>query len=188
MKSSIQIKIQLTIKGKITKESPKSIQVKDGAIVIDGPRAHLFYDGKVESHNFKDFIFRAEVMTRKGANSGIYFHTRYQEEGWPYYGYECQVNNTHGDPQKTGGLWGVEKVNPAPVKDDEWFNYQIRVKGKKVNIKINGKTVMTFTESENPKHLKDLPGRQIKSGTFALQAHDPKSVVHYRNIRVKPLK
>ena len=66
-----------SLKGwKISKESPKSITVKDGNIVIDGPRAHLFYDGEVQDHNFKNFVLRAEVMTKPSANSGIYFHTK----------------------------------------------------------------------------------------------------------------
>ena len=37
-----------SLKGwKVNKENPKSITVKDGNIVIDGPRAHLFYAGDV---------------------------------------------------------------------------------------------------------------------------------------------
>ena len=173
---------------KVNKENPKSITVKDGNIVIDGPRAHLFYAGDVENHNFKNFVLRAQVKTFPKANSGIYFHTKYEDSGWPYAGFEAQVNNTHGDPKKTGGLYAVKDVNPAPAKDGEWFDYEIRVKGKKVNIKINGKVTSSWTEIPNAPHLKSMPGRKLGSGTFALQAHDPKSVVHYRNIRVKPLK
>ncbi|SVB04659.1 uncharacterized protein METZ01_LOCUS157513 [marine metagenome] len=178
-----------SLKGwKINKESPKSIVVKEGNIVIDGPRAHLFYDGEVENHDFKNFVLRAQVKTFPKANSGIYFHTKYEDSGWPYAGFEAQVNNTHGDPKKSGGLYAVKDVNPAPAKDGEWFDYEIRVKGKKVNIKINGKVTSSWTEIPNASHLKSMPGRKLGSGTFALQAHDPKSVVHYRNIRVKPLK
>lgn len=173
---------------KVNKENPKSITVKDGNIVIDGPRAHLFYTGDVENHNFKNFVLRAQVKTFPKANSGIYFHTKYEDSGWPYAGFEAQVNNTHGDPKKSGGLYAVKDVNPAPAKDGEWFDYEIRVKGKKVNIKINGKVTSSWTEIPNAPHLKSMPGRKLGSGTFALQAHDPKSVVHYRNIRVKPLK
>lgn len=173
---------------KVNKENPKSIIVKDGNIVIDGPRAHLFYTGDVENHNFKNFVLRAQVKTFPKANSGIYFHTKYEDSGWPYAGFEAQVNNTHGDPKKSGGLYAVKDVNPAPAKDGEWFDYEIRVKGKKVNIKINGKVTSSWTEIPNAPHLKSMPGRKLGSGTFALQAHDPKSVVHYRNIRVKPLK
>ena len=178
-----------SLKGwKVNKENPKSITVKEGNIVIDGPRAHLFYTGDVENHNFKNFVLRAQVKTFPKANSGIYFHTKYEDSGWPYAGFEAQVNNTHGDPKKSGGLYAVKDVNPAPAKDGEWFDYEIRVKGKKVNIKINGKVTSSWTEIPNAPHLKSMPGRKLGSGTFALQAHDPKSVVHYRNIRVKPLK
>ena len=178
-----------SLKGwKVNKENPKSITVKDGNIVIDGPRAHLFYAGDVENHNFKNFVLRAQVKTFPMANSGIYFHTKYEDSGWPYAGFEAQVNNTHGDPKKSGGLYAVKDVNPAPAKDGEWFDYEIRVKGKKVNIKINGKVTSSWTEVPNAPHLKSMPGRKLGSGTFALQAHDPKSVIHYRNIRVKPLK
>ena len=173
---------------RVNSENPKSIIVKDGKIVIDGPRAHLFYAGDVEKHNFKNFVLRAQVKTFPKANSGIYFHTKYQDSGWPDAGFEAQVNNTHGDPKKTGGLYAVKDVNPAPAKDGEWFDYEIRVKDKKVTIKINGKVTSSWTEIPNAPHLKSMPGRKLGSGTFALQAHDPKSVVHYRNIRVKPLK
>ena len=173
---------------KVNKENPKSITVKDGNIVIDGPRAHLFYTGDVENHNFKNFVLRAQVKTFPKANSGIYFHTKYEDSGWPYAGFEAQVNNTHGDPKKSGGLYAVKDVNPAPAKDGEWFDYEIRVKDKKVTIKINGKVTSSWTEVPNAPHLKSMPGRKLGSGTFALQAHDPKSVIHYRNIRVKPLK
>ena len=178
-----------SLKGwKVNTENPKSIFVKDGNIVIDGPRAHLFYAGDVQDSNFKNFVFRAQVKTFPKANSGIYFHTKYQDKGWPDAGFEAQVNNTHGDPKKTGGLYAVKDVNPAPAKDGEWFDYEIRVKGKKIAIKINGKVTSRWTEVPNAPHLKSMPGRKLGSGTFALQAHDPKSVVHYRNIRVKPLK
>ena len=173
---------------KVNKENPKSITVKDGNIVIDGPRAHLFYAGDVENHNFKNFVLRAQVKTFPKANSGIYFHTKYEDSGWPYAGFEAQVNNTHGDPKKSGGLYAVKDVNPAPAKDGEWFDYEIRVKDKKVIIKINGKITSSWKEVPNAPHLKSMPGRKLGSGTFALQAHDPKSVVHYRNIRVRPLK
>ena len=173
---------------RVNSENPKSIIVKDGNIVIDGPRAHLFYAGDVEKHNFKNFVLRAQVKTFPKANSGIYFHTKYQDSGWPDAGCEAQVNNTHGDPKKTGGLYAVKDVNPAPAKDGEWFDYEIRVKDKKVTIKINGKGTSSWTEVPNAPHLKSMPGRKLGSGTFALQAHDPKSVIHYRNIRVKPLK
>ena len=61
-----------------------SFQVRDGMIVAHGkPFSHLFYVGSVNSGVFKNFEFKAEVMTKPNSNGGIYFHTRYQPTGWP---------------------------------------------------------------------------------------------------------
>ncbi|MBC7874292.1 MAG: DUF1080 domain-containing protein, partial [Ferruginibacter sp.] len=85
----------------------QSFTVKDGAIVVNGNVAHLFYDGPVQQHSFKNFEFKADVMTLPGSNSGIYFHTVFQESSWPQKGYEVQVNNSHTDWRRTGSLYGI---------------------------------------------------------------------------------
>jgi hypothetical protein len=161
--------------------------VQDGAIVANGDVAHLFYDGDVMQHNFKNFEFKADVMTTPGSNSGIYFHTAYQETGWPAKGYEVQVNNSHTDWRRTGSLYAIEDVKDVFVKDNEWFTEYFMVKGKRVIIKINDKTVVDYTEPDNVQRPADMAGRVISGGTFALQGHDPKSKVYFKNILVKPL-
>lgn len=170
---------------KVNGESPKSIRVEEGNIVIDGPRTHAFYNGP--NHDFKNFEFKAKVKTFAGANSGIYFHTKFQDSGWPDAGYECQVNNTHSDKKKTGGLYAVKDNFDPVAKDGEWFDYYIKVEGMHVIIKIDGELITEYTQPENPEHLKSMPGRKIGSGTIALQAHDPKSVVHYKDLQLKIL-
>lgn len=169
-------------------ENDKSIRLEDGAIVANGNRCHLFYVG--DDKPFKDFHLALEVMTKPNANGGIYFHTKYQEEGWPAVGHECQVNNTYQpDPQKTGGVYKVAKVLEAPAKDNEWFKYEIIVKGNHVVVKIDGQVTADYMEDaaalDKDKSIE--PHRRVGEGTFALQAHDPKSTVLYRNIRVKRL-
>ena len=168
-------------------ENSESVVVEDGAIVTHGERAHAFYVGDDGKASFTNFHLKAKVKTAKGANSGIYFHTEYQEEGWPSKGYECQVNNTQQDPKKTGGLYAVQDNFEAPVKDDVWFDYDIIVEGKHVVVKINGKTISDYTEPEDVKRKESLAGRLIGSGTFALQAHDPGSKVWFKDIMVKTL-
>ena len=164
-------------------EHPDSFSVKDGLLVAHGPRAHLFYEGPVENHNFKNFHFKADVMTKPGANSGLYFHTKFQKEGWPSAGYEIQVNQTHSDPKKSSGLYGVQDVFDAPAKDNQWYTQEIIVQGKHIITKVNGKTLVDYTEPDNVRG-----GRKLSSGTFAIQAHDPNSEVMFKNIKVKPLK
>lgn len=170
---------------KKTKENEGSWTIEDGAFKAHGSRAHLFYVG--QDKPFVNFELKVDVMTRENSNGGIYFHTRYQEEGWPRYGFEVQVNNTYRkDPRKTGSLYAVKDVTEAPAKDDVWFTEHVIVKGNQVTIKVDGKTVVEYTEPEGTKAGKNFT-RKLDKGTFALQAHDPNSIVYFKNIRVKRL-
>ena len=170
-------------------DSPGTFKVEDRNMVVNGPRSHLYYVGPVNKHEFKNFHLKAELMTFPKANSGIYFHTEYQESGWPNKGFECQVNETHGDVKKTGGLYNVKDVmNQSPVKNNEWYTYDIIVKDKTVTLKINGKTTTEWTQPDDWKGPEGMPGRVLSSGTIAIQGHDPGSKVLYRSIKIKPLK
>lgn len=170
-------------------EHADSFRVENGELITHGDRGHLFYIGDFHSANFTDFEAELQVKTTPGSNSGFYFHTAFQEEGWPAKGYECQINATHKDPKKTGSLYGIVNVmDVAPHADNEWFTYHIIVKGKTITIQVNGVTTVTYTEPADgslpdPKSA----GRKLSSGTFAIQAHDPGSEVHFKSIRVKPL-
>ena len=168
-------------------ENAGSFSIVNGAIQVAGPRAHLFYEGPIKNHMFKNFEFRAQVMTKPGANSGIYIHTDYQEGGWPSKGYEIQVNNSHTDWKRTGSLYNIQDVKETYVKDNEWYTEYIRVEGKHITIKINDKTVVDYEETDTDKRSAGEKNRILSSGTFALQAHDPKSVVLFKDIQVKPL-
>lgn len=174
-----------TFKGWKISENPESWSIKDGAFVANGPRSHLFYVG--EDKPFKDFELRVDVLTKKDSNGGIYFHTKFQDVGWPKYGFEAQVNNAAGkDPQKTGSLYAVVKNLEVPAKDDEWFTETVIVKGNKITIQVNDKVIVDYTEPADQKAGEDFT-RKIDQGTFALQAHDPGSTVYFKNIRVKRL-
>ena len=175
-------------------EHPGSWKVSDGLLTADGPRSHLFYTGKVGSADFKNFELKAEVMTRAGANSGIYFHTRYQATGWPEKGFEVQVNNTHrgeGDyreRKKTASLYGVRNIYKQLADDDRWFEMHITVRGKQVQIRLNGMLVVDYVEADPPLHeTGEGSGRVLDRGTFALQCHDVGSKAFFRSIRVRPL-
>lgn len=168
-------------------ENASTFSVDSGMIIVHGPTAHLFYNGDVLQHNFKNFELKVDVMTTPGSNSGIYFHTVYQESSWPAKGYEVQVNNSHTDWRKTGSLYGIQDVKEVYVKDNEWYTEYIKVEGKRVIIKINNKTVVDCTEPDKVKRAEGDEQRILSGGTFALQGHDPKSKVYFKNIMVKPL-
>jgi hypothetical protein len=185
-----------TLAGWKAPERPESWKVEDGAFVTRGDRSHLYYVGKVGKHDFRNFEFSAEVLTESGSNSGIYIHTKYQPEGWPKAGYELQVINSNPPAEKmngwiehkmTGSIYAVRNTWVAPAKDNEWFSYRIRVVGKTIQTFINDKLICEYAEPENPWRAEGKKGRLLNSGTFALQAHDPGSVVKYRNMKVKIL-
>ena len=176
-----------TLNGWKVGANAETFKVEDGAIVVNGKVAHLFYDGDINNHQFKNFEFKADVMTTPGSNSGIYLHTEYQQGGWPKKGYESQVNNSHTDWRRTGSLYGIQDVKDVYVKDNEWYTEYIKVEGKRIVIKINDKTVVDYTEPDNVQRGKGDSLRKLSNGTFALQGHDPKSKVYYKNILVKVL-
>lgn len=167
-------------------DNASTFSVENGTIKVTGPVAHLFYVGDVGNHDFENFEFKASVMTKPGANSGIYIHTRYQEDGWPDYGYEVQVNNSHTDWKRTGSLYNIVDIIENYVNDNEWYTEYIKVEGKRIIVKINDTVVVDYTEPEKPKRG-DGSKRYLGSGTFALQGHDPGSVVFYKDIKLKIL-
>ncbi len=165
-------------------QNADTFKLQNGEIVAHGQTAHLFYVG--DPQPFKNFELRVDVMTEPNSNGGIYFHTKYQEKSWPKYGFEAQVNNSHSDWKRTGSLYDVVNVKETYVKDNEWYTQTIMVQDKNVKIKINDKTVVDYTEPADQKAGEQFT-RKLDEGTFALQGHDPKSVIHYKNIRVKRL-
>ncbi len=151
-------------------------KVENGEIVTPPKRSHLFTE-----QEFKNFEYKVDCKTTPGSNSGLYIHTKYQDS-FPDAGYEVQVNQTQGDPVKSGSLYNVVKVFSSPVKDNEWYTYHITVKGKQIVVRINDKVLFEYVEPEG------VTGpRKLSKGSFAIQAHDPKSVAYYKNILVRPL-
>jgi hypothetical protein len=165
--------------------------IKDGAMVANGPVAHAFYDGPVKNHDFKNFELMVDVMAAPNSNGGIYFHTEFQETGFPRKGFEVQVNNTHRDPIKSGSLYHVKDIGADEIKgitkDNEWFTEHIIVQDKNVTIKLNGKEVVNWTQPADWNGGREGAGRVIGHGTIAFQGHDPNSTVYYKNVRIKPL-
>lgn len=189
-----------------TTDKPESFFVEDEVLMVKGGRAHLFYTGKIGKANFKNFELKLKAQTTPNSNSGVYFHTEYQEDGWPSVGFEAQVNSTHSDPKKTGSLYGIADVfvpgagfeafgvriqkngeifmhrEKAPSTDGEWFDYHITVQDERIIIRVNGEVTVDWTQPEGW----EKP-RRIGHGTVALQAHDPNSTTMYKDIRIKIL-
>ena len=204
-----------TLDGWKVGENADVFQVRDGMIVMECPAtthspAHLFYVGDVGGHDFKNLHLKADVLTFPTANSGIYFHTKYQQADWPKLGIECQIDNTHVDWRRTGSLYGIRNLTwgpetppknnkeivtilpKPPVTDNVWYTQEVIYQDGLVTVKLAGKTMFEYrlphadVEHKLPTGMTWLP-----RGTFALQGHPPmpghSSKTYFRNIRVKIL-
>lgn len=183
-----------TLHGWQPSENKSSWTVSDGMLTANGPRSHLFYVGPIQGASFKNFELAVELITQPDCNSGVYFHTAYQESGFPEKGFEVQVNNTaRGDGgylerKKTGSLYGLRNLYKQLVPDQKPFRIEIAVRGKNVQIRLGGKLVVDYVEPTPPV----IPaggeqGRFLDHGTFALQCHNDGSKIAYRSVRVRPL-
>ena len=172
---------------KLSNEASWSIE--DGAIKANGTPGHAFYDGPFRNHMFRNFELKVDVMTRANSNGGIYVLTEFQEKGFPRKGFEIQVNNSHTDRIRTGSLYHVQDVlDTSPAKDDVWFTEHIVVKDNTITVSVDGKQVVSWTQPADWNGGREGSGRAIAGpGTIAFQAHDPKSIVYYKNVRIKPL-
>ncbi|MGA2144319.1 MAG: family 16 glycoside hydrolase [Bryobacteraceae bacterium] len=183
-----------TLEGWRPSENKTSWKAVGGALAADGPRSHLFYNGPVHGADFKNFELEAECLAHPGSNSGVYFHTRYQENGFPIKGFEVQVNNTatgegsYRERKKTGSLYGIRNIYKQFIADDRWFKINVLVRGKSVQVRLDGMLVVDYVEP-TPPVIPSGPEteRFLDHGTFALQCHNDGSKALFRSVRVKPL-
>ena len=153
-------------------ERPENWTVKDGAIVGEGDRSHLFWM-KEECENCE---FKATVKISDKGNSGMFFRTVFGGAGFPK-GYEAQVNSTHPDPVKTGSLYNHVKIFDRLVEPETWFTQHIIADGNHIVIKVNDKTVVDYVDEKN----------MYTKGYLALQQHNLGSVVMYKDLMFRPL-
>jgi hypothetical protein len=158
-------------------------EVKDGILIGSGPAGHLFS----EKGDYKNFRYRVEAMINDNGNSGQYFRTKFGPS-FPK-GYEAQINSTHSDKIRTGSLYPsfsdkLTNDDKAKIlilkalhKPEEWFTQEVIAEGNHIIIKVNGETTVDFVDKNNT----------YMSGHFALQQHDPKTVVKFKKIEYKPL-
>ena len=157
-------------------------RVEDGQIVGGGHSSHLFTDGG----DYTNFHFRVEAKINDHGNSGMYCRTKFGP-GFPE-GYEIQINATHSDPIRTGSIYPagplskfrkeITVMNVAPHKPNEFFTQEVIADGPHLTTIVNGKKMIDWTD----------PNNTYTKGHFALQGHDPGSVMTFRKVEYKPIK
>lgn len=175
---------------------PDSFKVVDGTIRAQATTAssHLFYvgSGKPEEARFKNFELKLMARGETNANSGVFIHTDTSTRDASHHlakGYEIQLNSTEKEKRKTGSLYAVVDLAKSPVDESKWFEVYIRVEGKRIQVRINDKTTVDYTEPANPERPPERKGRLLdpQGGSIALQGHDPGSVFYFKDIKIRRL-
>ncbi len=83
---------------------------------------------------------------------------------------------TYRERKKTGSLYGLRNVYKQYIADDQWFKMHVLVRGKNVQVRLDGMLVVDYTEPTPPVIPAGMEKeRFLDHGTFALQCHNPRS-------------
>ena len=130
--------------------------------------------------NYKNFLIQGQALTEKGAEATLLFHTDGES------GYEVLFHNGPIDgSRKTGSLSAVRNLYRPLAQDEEWFDFEIAVRGQNIAIKINNTDVVCYTEPQNPYRIETYAKRLIGSGNILLQGKE--GVVKFRKLAITPL-
>lgn len=169
-------------------------EARDGAIVCNQKKGgNLFTE-----QEFSDFVLRLDVKIPPGGNNGIAIRSPNQTGSVAYAGMEIQVLDDPHPMYKTikpyqfhGSVYGIVPAKPGSLKPaGEWNEEEITVKGRRIKIVVNGKTVVDADLDQASKNGtvdgKDHPGLKRASGHIGFLGHG--SAVEFRNLRIKDLK
>jgi hypothetical protein len=171
---------------------PAIWSVKRGLLHVEkGP-------GQLETKTvYDDFILQLDIRTNSQdpnfhPNSGVFF--RGTPNGY-WTGYEIQIRNEFKDGDRTkpvdtgsGGIYFHQPARRVVGSDNQFYTQTIVAQGRHIATWVNGYPVANwedpYPEGTSPRNKQAL----LKPGPISLQAHDPKTNLDFRNIRIKSLK
>ncbi|MCD7972743.1 MAG: DUF1080 domain-containing protein [Candidatus Azobacteroides sp.] len=152
--------------------------LRDSSLILKGENTKaILKEGK-----YKNFDLYAEVYTTPEGKGFISFHSDDTGNG----GYQVAIHNDRNDSiwwRMTGSLLSVRNLTKSFVRENEWFDMNIRVEGQLIRIFINGKPVVEYKEPDAPFRIAPNTNALLSEGTFTLTSTG-KGEIHFRNITV----
>lgn len=144
---------------------------------------------------YSDFKLRLDFRLDPGGNNGVGIRAPLDGDA-AYVGMELQILDDN-DPQYANldpGQYcsSIYRVVPAKrgavKKPGEWNREEITALGRRITIRLNGKTVVdaNLNDVHDPAVIAEHPGMLRDRGHIGLLGHGP-SVVAFRNIEVEDL-
>ena len=149
----------------------------DGSVSGEGGTGLLYYTKSPFGDFALDLDFKAESP---GAKSGVFVRVPEPPktpDDAAKGGYEISIDNLGDAIHTTGSIDGVAAPTRMAGKTAGlWNHYRIEVAGQRYQIYLNGEKVNDFF------------GDRARQGYIGLQNNDVDSKVHFRNVRVTPLR
>ena len=145
---------------------------EDGVIKLNGGRGWLRSDKE-----YADFILRLELRFMKPKqDGGVFLRSNKDGKDWPSRKYEVQSENTVRMAKIFGAKHDlkVELVQKTLKPVGEWNEYDIKLVGSKIEVRLNGELVST-SDSMNA----------LTRGYLGLQGES--GFHEYRNLRIRDL-
>ena len=144
---------------------------------------------------YKDFVFRFDFKMEPGGNNGVGVRAPLEGDA-AYAGMEIQIlDHDHAmykgkikPAQHHGSVYDVLAAKADALKPaGEWNSEEIRIKGSKIKVTLNGKVITEgdLSKVTDPAVLKKHPGLTRTQGHIGFLGHGTR--VEFRNLRVKEL-
>ena len=135
-------------------------------------------------NSYKDFELDLEFKIDEHGkyNSGVYIRRQKERDKGPPY----QVNIGRGAAGEPVGLHRVEWLDKGDENDRirrplKWNQLRIRAVGPYIQVWLNDKRIVDYTEKKPEPHL--LDAGLIAFQTYGAEGHD--GWIHFRNIRIE---
>jgi len=145
---------------------------EDGVIKLNGGRGWLCSDKE-----YADFILRLELRFMKPKqDGGVFLRSNKDGKDWPSRKYEVQSENTVRMAKIFGAKHDlkVELVQKTLKPVGEWNEYDIKLVGSKIEVRLNGELVSTSDSMS-----------ALTRGYLGLQGES--GFHEYRNLRIRDL-
>ncbi|MGW0775639.1 ThuA domain-containing protein [Streptomyces sp. NPDC002835] len=161
---------------------PGRFDVVDGELHTVGGMGLLWYQAK----ELRSYSLKLDWKMDGDDNSGVFVGFPASDDPWSavHKGYEIQIDATDAADRTTGAVYGFKSAD-TETRDrvlrppGEWNSYEIRVKGERLQVFLNGEKINDFTNTD--------PARSLADGHIGLQNHGSGDQVAFRNIQLKEL-
>lgn len=170
-----------------------SFRVEDGVIHTLGRKGILVYTRRKLGNETLRVVYK---MSNSQGNSGIFIRIPEVPPTESYainHGIEVQIDDNDNDWHCSGVLYSMTKALARPSKPaGEWNTMDITMDGLRTIVRLNGVLVTDYDGvSFVPPKVKSYEpdrGPRPETGYIALQNHDERAMLYFREISVAPLK